>query len=126
MIVRKLGEVKVVECPKGGFYSNRFLLESDGMGFSMTKTIIPAGRIENWHYKNHMEACFCIKGIGSVRVVGSDDVHRVEPGVMYALNENDNHIFVAFTEVELICVFNPALKGDEVHQEDGSYVSRSL
>lgn len=120
MIIRNIEESKTVECPKGGFTSHRLLLESDGMGFSITKTIIPAGRVENWHYKNHMEACFCIKGSGSVRAIGSE-FQSIEPGTMYALDKNDNHIFHAFTDVELVCVFNPPLTGDEVHMDDGSY-----
>lgn len=121
MIVRKFDEVKSVACPYGGFYSRRFLTKKDNMGFTLTHTFIPAGREENWHYKNHFEACFCISGEGEVKIKGSDVSHKIEPGTMYALNENDNHIFTSFTDVVLVCVFNPPLNGEEVHGKDGSY-----
>ena len=40
---KALDSSRVVECPNGGFVSNRILLESDGMGYAMTKTVIPVG-----------------------------------------------------------------------------------
>jgi L-ectoine synthase len=125
MIVRNLNDVKksgkVVECPKGGFISNRFLLENDDMGFSMTKTVIPVNGRQHWHYKNHLEACYCIKGKGILINLETEKDYDIVPDTMYALNNNDDHIFEAIEETVLICVFNPPLKGKEVHQKDGSY-----
>jgi L-ectoine synthase len=125
MIVRDLKYIresgKVVKCPKGGFISNRFLLEKDGMGFSMTKTVIPVSGRQHWHYKNHLEACYCIKGKGILINLESGKDYDIIPDTMYALNNNDDHIFEAIEETVLICVFNPPLKGKEVHQKDGSY-----
>jgi L-ectoine synthase len=40
---------------------------------------------------------------------------------MYALNEHDRHLLRARSRLRLICVFNPALRGDEVHGPDGAY-----
>mgnify|MGYP001947326148 FL=1 len=40
---------------------------------------------------------------------------------MYALNEHDEHYLRAKTDLRLICVFNPPLTGQEVHDEDGVY-----
>lgn len=114
------GTEREVNCPKDGFTSYRFLLERDGLGFSMTKTIIPPNDWQYWHYKNHQEACFCIKGRGVIRNIESGETSAIFPGIMYA-PEHDRHEFMAYEEVELICVFNPPLKGSEVHQEDGSY-----
>jgi len=46
---------------------------------------------------------------------------------VYILNENDDHEFEALTEVVLISVFTPAIKGNEIHQSDGSYeIAREL
>jgi L-ectoine synthase len=42
---------------------------------------------------------------------------------MYALDKHDKHFFKALEPVVLICVFNPPLAGNEVHQADGSYVT---
>jgi Ectoine synthase len=64
MIVRKLDEVKTVEWGNG--LSRRFLLEADGMGYTVTDTIVRAGTKSRLEYKNHLEACYCIEGKGSV------------------------------------------------------------
>lgn len=129
MKIVKISEIKgtdrEVKCPKGGFVSNRILLKSDGMGFGMTKTVIPPAGKQFWHYKNHLESCYCVSGRGELTNERTGEVHIIEPDVTYVLDENDPHSFEAFEEVVLICVFNPPLTGNEVHQEDGSYVSKS-
>jgi len=116
-----LPEDRVVECPKGDFVSRRILLESDGMGYSMTKTEIPAGTKATWHYKSHLESCFCVSGSGTLVDEFSGEKHEIYSGVTYALDHHDEHSFWAETDVVLVCVFNPPLQGEEVHQEDGSY-----
>ena len=123
------GTGREVVCPKGGFTSNRILLESDNMGYTLTKTVIPAGEEQHWHYKNHLETCYCISGRGVLRwtekqrdaITMCEKV--IEPDVIYALDKHESHYFQATEETVLICVFNPPLTGSEVHQEDGSYVS---
>jgi L-ectoine synthase len=111
-----------VRCPNGGFISNRILLESDGMGYTLTKTEIPrdAGW-QHWHYKNHLETCYCVSGRGLLHDRKTQLTHNIDPGVSYILDEYDDHEFIALEDTVLICVFNPPLKGQEVHQEDGSY-----
>ena len=42
--------------------SNRILLASDGVGFTLTKTVIEPGVRAFQHYKNHHEACYCLSG----------------------------------------------------------------
>lgn len=110
-----------VKCPTGGFVSKRMLLESDGLGYSITHTTITPGMRQTWHYKNHLESCFCIKGYAKVKDLATGVEHIITPGVMYVLNDHDKHEFYAEVETELICVFNPPLKGKEVHAKDGSY-----
>ncbi len=127
MIVRTLKDVehsgKVVRCPVGGFTSNRYLLQEDNMGFTMTKTVIPVNGVQTWHYKNHLEACFCISGAGILTNVDTGESFDIKEDTMYALDKNDKHSFQAKEKTVLICVFNPALVGDEVHKKDGSYKS---
>lgn len=118
------GTARQVECPNGGFTSFRFLLEKDGMGFSMTKTVIPAGRTETWHYKNHLEACYCISGKAILIDNETKEYYSIQPDTMYALDKNDSHTFMSIEETVLICVFNPPLTGLEVHREDGSYATK--
>lgn len=112
-----------VNCPKGGFVSNRILLESDGMGYSMTKTVIPPNGPQFWHYKNHLESCYCVSGRGKLINALTLEEFDIVPDVTYVLDKHDPHLFEAFEEVVLICVFNPPLKGREVHGADGAYTN---
>lgn len=127
MKIVKISDIKgtnrEVHCPKGGFVSNRILLESDGMGYSMTKTVIPPNGPQFWHYKNHLESCYCVSGRGKITNANTLEEFIIEPDVTYVLDKHDPHVFEAFEEVVLICVFNPPLTGQEVHGEDGAYVS---
>ncbi len=105
-----------------GFVSLRYLLEKDCMGFSVHKTIIPIGGPYHWHYKNHLEACFCVSGSGVITNLAEPRIgYQIKPGTLYALDKNDDHSFEAFENTILISIFNPPVKGQEVHQEDGSY-----
>lgn len=124
MKVIKISELKkerIVKCPKGGFVSNRILLEEDKMGYTLTKTIIPIGERQFWHYKNHLETCYCIAGKGVLVNANTKENFYIEPDTVYILDKNDPHYFEAFEECVLICVFNPPLTGNEIHKEDGSY-----
>lgn len=110
-----------VNCPKGGFVSLRILLEKDGMGFTMTETHVPKGEAQHWHYKNHLEACYCVSGYGILTNKKTGEEHDISNGTIYVLDKHDDHTFEAIDDVVLICVFNPPLKGNEVHKKDGSY-----
>lgn len=103
--------------------SIRYLLASDNMGFSLHKTIIPKGQKGHWHYKNHLESCFCVSGRGVLTNMETNDVFNIEPDTCYVLDKNDDHTFESITDVVLISVFNPPVNGSEIHCEDGSYSS---
>lgn len=117
----ELAPERIVSCPKGGFVSNRILLESDGMGYTMTKTVVPVNGEQFWHYKEHLESCYCVSGKGQLTNAKTGEIHEITPDTTYVLDKNDPHYFEATEEVTLVCVFNPPLKGREVHKEDGSY-----
>lgn len=104
-----------------GGISYRALLKKDGMGFGIHKTVIPIGGPYNWHYKNHLEACYCIKGKGVLTDLTTGIKTVITPDVIYALNNHDNHTFEALEDTVLISVFNPPVNGSEIHKEDGSY-----
>ncbi len=114
MIVRRLDQALDVDWGNG--VSRRFLLESDGMGFTMADTIVNAGTTSRLQYLAHLEAVYCIAGRGEIR--GEDGVaHSIEPGTMYALNEHDAHSVTADPDqdLRLVSVFFPALRGPERH-----------
>lgn len=106
-----------------GWTSLRLLVKDDGMGFSMTETKVMPGSVLDLQYKNHIEACYCLAGEGEVVETTNGTVHKIVPGVLYAPNEHEPHqIRVTGDEpLHFICVFSPALRGDEVHGPDGSY-----
>jgi len=116
--------MKVIDLPDPvqgeGFKSHRILKDVDGMGYTMTKTIVEPG-VHRWHYKQHLESCYCVSGSATLTNERTEESFAIDPDVTYALDNNDPHIFQAHEETILICVFNPPLKGDELHGEDGSY-----
>ena len=95
MLIRKLDEVKTVEWGNG--LSRRFLLEADGMGYTVTDTIVTSGTKSLLEYKNHLEACYCIEGSGSVIEMDGTE-HEIVPGTMYALDKHDSHYLLASRE----------------------------
>ena len=114
MLIKKLDEVKCVEWGNG--LSRRFLLEADGMGYTLTDTIVRAGTTSLIEYRNHLEACYCIEGSGSVVEMDGTE-HKIEVGMMYALDKRDSHYLKGGEneDMRLVCMFTPALKGDEHH-----------
>lgn len=115
------GTEREVKCPNGGFISYRFLLASDKMGFSLHKTVIPVGKPQHWHYKHHLEACYCVSGWGVLKNLKTGREYMVQEDYVYVLDEHDDHTFQALQPTTLISIFNPPVHGLEVHDKDGSY-----
>lgn len=115
------GTAREVHCPHEGFISYRYLLEQDGMGFGLCKTVIPQGPPQHWHYKHHLEACFCVSGGGTLTNLRTGEWFTILPDRCYVLDKHDDHTFEALQDTVLISVFNPPLIGREVHDQTGSY-----
>ncbi|TNE42420.1 MAG: ectoine synthase [Alphaproteobacteria bacterium] len=124
MIVRTLKECEASDraVKTDTWQSVRLSLSDDGMGFSFHITTIYAGTETPIWYKNHFETVYCISGNGEVETVSDGKVHKIEPGTVYILNKNDQHLLRGGTEdMQLACAFNPPLNGREVHDEEGAY-----
>ncbi|MCA9108257.1 MAG: ectoine synthase [Planctomycetales bacterium] len=123
MIVRSLSAIENSDRTVAGetWKSRRLLLSADGMGFSMHDTIIHAGTRTAMHYRNHLEAVYCIEGSGSILLVDTDETFPISAGTLYALDQNDRHVLIAETDMRMVCVFNPPLAGPESHDESGCY-----
>lgn len=123
MLVRTLDKIsgtdRDVNTPN--WYGRRILLASDGMGFSLHDTVIRPGTETTMCYENHLEAAYCIEGEGEVEVLPDGPVYPIRPGTMYALDQHDKHCLRARTQMRMICVFNPPVTGQEVHDENGAY-----
>ncbi|MBN1382773.1 MAG: ectoine synthase [Deltaproteobacteria bacterium] len=126
MIIKKIDDIRGTErevyAENGNWVSRRLLLKSDGMGFSFHETIIFANSETHIWYKNHLEAVYCVDGEGEVELLDDGTIIPIAPGTLYALDRHDRHLLRAHDrDLKLLCVFNPALVGREVHQADGSY-----
>ncbi|MDQ2846384.1 MAG: ectoine synthase [Actinomycetota bacterium] len=124
MIVRDRAQVEPVDWGNG--LSHRLLTNADGMGFTIAHTIVRAGTRSALAYSRHLEACYCISGSGQIVNAESGDVHDLGPGVLYALNEHDQHYLIASDvgDMQLVSVFNPPLTGEEHHDLTGVGFSR--
>ena len=110
MIVKKLEDVVGTKGEAHGnkWHSLRLLHQEDGMGVTLTDSILEAGfQMDLWQ-KNHLEACYCL------------EVHAIKAGTLYAMNDHDRHRIRAKTRMRVVCTFFPALTGEEVHDADGS------
>lgn len=124
MIVRNLDELKSSGryAEKQGLWTSaRYLLKEDGVGFTLTQTTLCAGQGLEMEYKNHIEANLVIEGEATLTNTATGEKHQLLPGSMYALDKHDRHYMQAVTDLRLVCVFTPALTGNETHDEEGSY-----
>ena len=102
------------------WYSLRLLHREDGMGVTLTDTILEPGFEMVLWQKNHLEACYCLEGEGTVEELDTGVIHQIRPGTLYAMNNHDRHRIRAETRMHIVCTFFPALTGAEVHDADGS------
>ncbi len=125
MIVKNLDQIigTDADVDSEGWNSRRFILKSDGMGYSVNDTIIKQGAELEMEYRNHLETVYCIEGEGEIEDLGTGQVHPIRPGTLYALNKHDHHILRANrgTHMRMVCVFNPPLTGQEKHDATGAY-----
>lgn len=125
MIVKRLEDILGTEgeVDGGNWVSRRLLLADAGMGYSVHDTVIKAGTETHIHYRNHLEAVYCIEGEGEIETVADGRKWSIAPGTIYALDQNDEHWLRANhgVDMRMVCVFAPALTGREVHDENGVY-----
>lgn len=123
MIVRQLKDIQGTDrdVKQKTWTSRRLVLRDDQVGFSVHDTVMKAGTDTMMWYKNHIEAVYCIEGEGEIEDLGTGEVHPVSPGTLYLLNDHDRHRVRPKTDLRMVCVFNPACTGKEVHDESGAY-----
>jgi len=123
VIVRSTDEITGTERDVAGtgWRSKRIVLGGDGVGFSFHETTIEAGTEHLFHYQHHVEAVWLVEGEGSLTDLDNDVVYELGPGSMYLLNGHERHRLVARTRMRMMCVFNPPVTGQEVHDSNGVY-----
>ena len=124
MIVRTLAEVFNTEAHVKGesFESRRILLAKHRLGYSFHDTLVKKGTVQRLQYKNHVEANYCIEGEGELEEAKTGRRWPLKPGTMYVLDNHEEHLIHATkSNLRFICIFSPALTGNEKHDSDGSY-----
>lgn len=105
-----------------GWDSKRLVVAADGVGFSLHDTTVEEGTKMELQYQHHVEANYCFAGEGEVVDVTSGEKFQLRPGSVYVLDKHDRHVVRAIKgDLRLVCVFTPALAGEETHTEDGGY-----
>lgn len=123
MIVRSLDDLSGTDrdVVAENWSSRRFLLSSDGLGYSLNDTVLHAGTTTSMWYRNHQESVYCVGGNGTLTDLESGTVHTIEAGTLYVLDGHERHELYAETDLRMVCVFTPALTGREVHDAEGAY-----
>lgn len=103
------------------FLARRLLLARDGLDYSFHDTTLYAGTRTEMHYKYHQETVYCIEGRATLTDHTNGEVYEISPGTMYVLDQHEQHTLEVEETVRMICVFTPALVGQEVHDEEGAY-----
>jgi L-ectoine synthase len=98
----------------------RLLTQAEDVGFGLSEVQVDAGaEIVLW-YKHHWEANHILIGTGDVTDRTSGRSWKLQPGMAYNVGPRDRHRLHARTDLHLLIVFSPALKGDEQHDEAGT------
>ncbi|MEU1209517.1 ectoine synthase [Nocardia sp. NPDC005825] len=123
MIVRSTAEITGTDRDVAGpgWRSKRIVLGGDRVGFSFHETTIDAESVHEFHYQNHVEAVWLVEGDGTLVDLDHGVTYELGPGSMYLLDGHERHRLFARTRMRMLCVFNPPVTGQEVHDENGVY-----
>ncbi|MFI9504628.1 ectoine synthase [Nocardia sp. NPDC052566] len=123
MIVRSTDEITGTErdVAGAGWRSKRIVLGGDGVGFSFHETTIDAGTVHEFHYRHHVEAVWLVEGEGTLTDLDNGTGYELRPGSMYLLDGHERHRLEVRARMRMMCVFNPPVTGQEVHDEHGVY-----
>jgi L-ectoine synthase len=106
-----------------GFVSARLAVADDNLGFTVTEAIGSSDIDLEVEHKNHIEAVYVLEGTGTIEIVDTGEIYKIEPGVFYAFDQHERHRYHLDTVVRAIAIFNPPLVGDEVNDESGGYAT---
>lgn len=101
--------------------SKRIVLADDRVGFSFHETTINANSVSEFHYRHHVEAVWVVEGTGTLTNRETGEEFTLRPGTMYLLDGHERHRVTTDTQMRMLCVFNPPVTGQEVHDENGAY-----
>lgn len=121
MFVMREEEARKVILGGGRTRASRYLNRDDGCGLTISTPRGSAGNEAILWYKNHVEANYILEGEATVEDLTTGEKWELGPGSLYVVGPRDRHRLRAKTDIYLMSIFNPPLKGDETHDADGSY-----
>ncbi len=71
-------------------------------------------------YKHHWEANHILAGTAEVTELATGKSWRLEAGSAYNVGPRDRHRLRALSDLHLVSIFSPPLRGDEQHDADGA------
>jgi L-ectoine synthase len=98
----------------------RMLTQADDVGFGFSDVQFDAGAEAVLWYKHHWEANHIIAGRGEVTDLTSGKTWPLSSGTSYCVGPRDRHKLRALTDMHLVSIFSPPLRGDEQHDADGT------
>ncbi len=116
--MRQAGHEMVVA--NGQARTIRMITAADQVGFSLSDVHLAAGVATDLWYKHHQEANFVISGSGQVEDLTTGEVWALAPETVYCVGPEDRHRLSATSDLHLLSVFCPPLRGDEQHDADGA------
>jgi L-ectoine synthase len=116
--MRAAGQEMVVA--NGQARTLRMLTQADAVGFGFSDVHLDAGADAILWYKHHWEANHILSGSGEVTDLASGRSWELKPGAAYNVGPADRHRLRAITDLHLLSVFSPPLRGDEQHDSQGA------
>lgn len=96
-----------------GWKSRRFLLAEDGLPFSVHETSVAAGSVLRFNYRDHSETVYCLEGRATLTDINNNREWQVRPGTLYVARIGDDHSLRIEADTRFLCIFEPALIGQE-------------
>jgi L-ectoine synthase len=125
IFVRKVEELlsqgRELTVAHGKVRTIRMITAADEMGFSLSDVRLDAGAAADLWYKHHLEANYIAAGSGRVEDLNTAEAWDLGPDTLYCVGPEDRHRLSAETDLHILSVFCPPLRGDEQHDADGSY-----
>jgi L-ectoine synthase len=104
MILRTLNDVfgTAGETHNGKCHSFRLLSPDDGMGLTITDSILEEGFEATFPEGRNTEAFYCLEGEGTIEDLHTGTTHPICPGTLFVTANRDHHRIEATTRMRLI------------------------
>lgn len=124
MFVKRLDEMRAagreLVAANGQARTIRMLTTADDIGFGLSDVRFSANAEATLWYKHHWEANHILSGTGQVTDLTTGESWKLQPGMAYNVGPRDRHTVRAQSDLHLISIFNPPLRGDEQHDKEGT------